>query len=110
MLQTLGKIFSRRHFEIFFLFFQKTEFDISCKLSLLKTICMKCQNLFSGKNKKDSINLLSPELARRVVKVKMIKRVRSVMGHLNILCICGLGGSVGCASDWRPGGRGFNPL
>ena len=21
----------------------------------------------------------------------------------------GLGGSVGCASDWRPGGRGFNP-
>ena len=22
----------------------------------------------------------------------------------------GLGGSVGCASDWRPGGRGFNPL
>ena len=22
----------------------------------------------------------------------------------------GLGGSVGCASDWRPGGRGFDPL
>ena len=21
----------------------------------------------------------------------------------------GLGGAVGCASDWRPGGRGFNP-
>ena len=21
----------------------------------------------------------------------------------------GLGGSVGCASDWRPGGRGFDP-
>ena len=21
----------------------------------------------------------------------------------------GLGGSVGCASDWRPGGRGFEP-
>ena len=23
--------------------------------------------------------------------------------------IAGLGGSVGCASDWRPGGRGFDP-
>ena len=34
-----------------------------------------------------------------------------------VFCICngihslrvGLGGSVGCASDWRPGGRGFDP-
>ena len=24
-------------------------------------------------------------------------------------CMRGLGGSVGCASDWRPEGRGFNP-
>ena len=32
---------------------------------------MKCQNLFSGKkNKKNIINLLSAELAQRVVKVK----------------------------------------
>ena len=23
--------------------------------------------------------------------------------------LAGLGGSVGCPSDWRPGGRGFNP-
>ena len=23
--------------------------------------------------------------------------------------IFGLGGAVGCASDWRPGGRGFDP-
>ena len=23
--------------------------------------------------------------------------------------IPGLGGAVGCASDWRPGGRGFDP-
>ena len=29
---------------------------------------MKCQNLFSGKNKKN-INLLSPELAQRMLKV-----------------------------------------
>ena len=23
--------------------------------------------------------------------------------------VAGLGGSVGCASDWRPGGRGIDP-
>ena len=37
----------------FFLFFQKTRFGISCKLSPLETICMKCQILFSRKNKKN---------------------------------------------------------
>ena len=31
-----------------FYFSQKTGSDISCKLSPLETICMKCQNLFSG--------------------------------------------------------------
>ena len=36
-----------------FLIFHKKDggFDVSCKLSPLKTICMKCQILFSGKNK-----------------------------------------------------------
>ena len=57
-LSTLGKIFSRRHFEIFFLFFPEKE-----------TICMKCQILFSGKNKKNNIILSSAENAQRVVKV-----------------------------------------
>ena len=28
---------------------------------------------------------------------------------LNFLLTAGLGGAVGCASDWRPGGRGFDP-
>ena len=37
MLSTLGKIFSRRHFELFFLFSQKTGFDISCNLSPMET-------------------------------------------------------------------------
>ena len=32
---------------------------------------MKYQNLFSGKNKKNITNLLSAELAKRVVKVKL---------------------------------------
>ena len=40
------------------------------KISLLETICMKSQNLFSGKNKKNISNLSSPELAQRVVKVQ----------------------------------------
>ena len=53
--------------EIFFLIFsQKTGFDISCKLSR--------QSLFPGEKKKEIniINLLSAELAQRVVKVKGI--------------------------------------
>ena len=37
---------------------------------ILETICMKCQNLFSGKNKINIINLSSAEFAKSVVKVK----------------------------------------
>ena len=48
-------------------FSKKTGFDISCKLS---PICMKCQILFPAKNKKNITNLLSAELAKRVVEVK----------------------------------------
>ena len=40
-----------RH-QYFSYFSQKTEFDMSCKLSPVETICMKCQILFSGKKKK----------------------------------------------------------
>ena len=32
---------------------------------------MRCQSLFLGKNKKNITNLLSAELAKRVVKVKI---------------------------------------
>ena len=48
---------------------QKTGFDISCKLSPMETICIKCQIQFFGKNKKNIINLLSAECDHRVVKV-----------------------------------------
>ena len=49
----MGK-FSRWYGKLIFSdFSQKTGFDIPCKLSSLKTICMKCQNLFSGENKKN---------------------------------------------------------
>ena len=43
---------------------RKTGFNISCKLSPEETICMKCQSLFSGKNKKNIVNLLSAKLAQ----------------------------------------------
>ena len=65
-LSTLGKKFSGQHFEIFVCFSdfsQKTGFAISCKLSPVETICMKCQILFPGKKKirKNIINLSSAE-------------------------------------------------
>ena len=37
------------------IFFQIIDFDISCILHPLETICMKCKNLFSG-NIKTSIS------------------------------------------------------
>ena len=53
---------------ILFLFSQKTGFDISCKLSPLETICMKCQILFSGKNKN---NMLSADFLPRMLSIKV---------------------------------------
>ena len=52
-------------------FSQKTGFDILCKLSPMETICMKCQNPFSGKDQKNiSICYL----------LKILPRVLSVNG------------------------------
>ena len=43
--------------------------EMSCKLSPLETIRMKCQILFSLKNKKKKISIFSSaELAKKVVK------------------------------------------
>ena len=50
------------------LFSQKTGLDISCKLSPMETICLKYQILFSVKNKKHIVSLLSAEFVHRVVK------------------------------------------
>ena len=68
---------------------------------------MKCQILFSGKNKKNIINLSSAENAQRVVKVKRIffqnhwaifRGVPSVKEGIEILfkwsCIVGQDGSL----------------
>ena len=70
MLSILGKYLSRRHFEIFFMHSKKIRFGISCKLSPLETVCMKYQSLFSGKNKKNIVNLSSAEFAHGVAKVQ----------------------------------------
>ena len=50
-------------------FSQKTDFDISCKLSPVETICRKCQILFFRKDKKNITDLSSLELTQRLVKV-----------------------------------------
>ena len=72
MLSILGKISSRWHLKIFFLFFPENMFDISCKLSPKETICMKCKILFSGKNKKNIIYLSSAEFAQWMLKVNIM--------------------------------------
>ena len=56
---------------IFFLFSQKTGFDISCKLSPVEAICLKCQNLFPGKKKKKNISIGRVlKISPRVLKVR----------------------------------------
>ena len=72
ILSILGKTFSRRHTrnKIFCsCFSQKTGFHAN----YVDTICMKCQILFTGKNKTRCHQLdvlASIELSQRVVKVK----------------------------------------
>ena len=55
VLRTLSITFSRRHFEIFFLYFQ------AIRIWQLETFCRKCQILFSGKNKKNIFKTSSAE-------------------------------------------------
>ena len=62
---------------------QKVGFDISYKLSIKKTIYMKCQSLFSGKDNRN-VNLPSAEFAKRMVKAyfqrPMVKISRRQLG------------------------------
>ena len=55
---------------------------------------MKCQILFSGKNKKN-INLLSAEIVRRVVKVKLIEHRADSPGQINVY-VAYIGKAVCC--------------
>ena len=49
------------------------------------------------------------EMSNSVFWKKKIRKISSIR-HLQNLARAGHGGSVGCASDWRPGGCGFDPL
>ena len=53
---------------------QRTSFGISCNLSPLETVSMKCQILFSGKNKKKYNQCVVCWIAQRVVKVKQDRK------------------------------------
>ena len=51
----------------------------------METICINCQILFSGKNKKNIIYLLSAELAQRGVKVNLACSINQGDSELSIL-------------------------
>ena len=62
---------------IFFSYFsQKTGVGIPCKLSPLGTICMNCQNLFSGKNNK---NISKSHLLKILPRVLWVKFSQSAV-------------------------------
>ena len=70
MLSTLDKFFCRQHFEIFFLIFSEKQ-DLTFNANCLQWRQFACNvKPVSRKNKKTITNLLSAELAQRVVKVK----------------------------------------
>ena len=83
MLSMLGKSFSRQHFEMFFIF------DLE-NSSLKETVCMKCQSLFSAKNKRKKICLSSAEIAQRVAKVN--EKYCDCSPVLKVVCAARLGG------------------
>ena len=67
----------------FRIFSQEAEFDISCKLSPIETVCMKCQILLAGKIRKVSSNILSAaEIAQRVVSA--LSNFLLKMTHLQV--------------------------
>ena len=66
-----SKIFSRWHNEIFFFFFPENKIWHFIQIVSM-TIYMKCQILFSGKNKHNITNLSCAELAQGVIKVNSI--------------------------------------
>ena len=63
-LSTLGKIFNRRHFEIFFSFFQENRICVSCKLSALHEMS---NPVFFVIIKKKITNLSSAEFIAQIM-------------------------------------------
>ena len=70
--------FGQMRLMIFFLFFffQKIGYGISCRMSPLETVCMKCQNLFSAKKIRDiSIcHMLSIKKKKKTTTTKKNKK------------------------------------
>ena len=64
----LGKTFSRPHF----LFSEN-------RIRHLQLICMKCQILFSEKNKKNILNLSNAELIHRMVKEGNLREMSCII-------------------------------
>ena len=65
-------------------------------------MCIKCQSLFYGKN---SMNLLSAELAQRMVVVQAELNIPDEVKKVGCdIRVVGLGGS-----DWRPRGPSSTP-
>ena len=70
---------------IFSYFSQKTVFIISCKMSPMETTDMKCQNLFSGKNKE---TVLKSHLLKFLPRV-LSKYLLNLPSHIKLVgCIC----------------------
>ena len=92
-LSTLGKFFSRLHFEIFFFLYPENWIWHFMQIVSMETICMKCQILFWGKNKKSITTLSSTEYAQRVVKVKHSFLWEGFF-------FGGVGGGGGCERCW----------
>ena len=82
---TLGVLFSGGLFEIFFSYFFP---EIRIWLSMqIVSICLKCLILFSWKNKKNIINLLSAEFATRHVERESVHcNMRDDKTLCNALC------------------------
>ena len=62
--------FSRRQNDGFFLFSQKIGFDISSKLSPKDSICMKCERIYFGQNKKNISNFRLLNILPSMLSVK----------------------------------------
>ena len=82
--------------------FQKTGFDISCKLSSAKTFCMKCQPCFQGKLRKKydkaAICWINPESARGNW-IWIYPVCSALMYNYSVIFLRNLKGKLQCAQN-----------
>ena len=77
-LSTLGPIFSRQHFEIFFSFFQENIICTSCKLSPLHETSNPVFLVMKRKKKENEFNLSSAELAQKTLSRRCARFIQCV--------------------------------